>query len=79
MVPVFFGLLSRVLVAYNLERDGMPLHDAVEVNCKKSATSEYQDAGAYGIWAMGCLLDNCKCVIGIDMTTTPYWRERLRA
>ena len=27
---------------YYLERGGMPLHDAVGMNCKKGATTEYQ-------------------------------------
>ena len=35
-----FGLPSRALVAYHLERGGMPLHDAVVVNCRKGATIE---------------------------------------
>ena len=30
---------------YHLERDGMPLHDAVRINCKKGATTENEDAG----------------------------------
>ena len=29
---------------YHLERGGMPLHDAVGINCKKGATTEYQGA-----------------------------------
>ena len=31
---------------YHLERGGMPLHDAVGVNCEKRATTENQGAGA---------------------------------
>ena len=30
---------------YHLERGGMPLHDAVGINCKKRITTENQDAG----------------------------------
>ena len=41
----FFGPPSRVMVAFHLERIGMPLHDAVVVNCKKAATT-YIIAGA---------------------------------
>ena len=33
-----------MLGGYHLERDGMPLHDAVVINCKKGATIEYQGA-----------------------------------
>ena len=29
---------------YHLERGGMPLHDAVGINCKKGATTEHQDS-----------------------------------
>ena len=31
---------------YHLERGGMLIHDAVGVNCKKSATTENQGVGA---------------------------------
>ena len=33
---------------YHLERGGMPLHDAVGINCKKGPTTENQ--GAVGLW-----------------------------
>ena len=36
---------SSVLIAYHLERDGMPLYDAVGANGKKGATTEFQGAG----------------------------------
>ena len=29
---------------YHMERVGMPLHDAVGINCEKSATTENQDS-----------------------------------
>ena len=31
---------------YHMERGGMPLHDAVGINCKKDATTENQDSAA---------------------------------
>ena len=43
---VSFGPPSRALVhGYHLERGGMPLHDAVGINCKKGATTENQCSG----------------------------------
>ena len=30
---------------YHMERGGMPLHDAVGINCKKGATTENQGSG----------------------------------
>ena len=30
---------------YHMERGGMPLHDAVGINCKKGATTENQRLG----------------------------------
>ena len=30
---------------YHMERGGMPLHDAVRINCKKGATTENQGSG----------------------------------
>ena len=41
---------SRALVGYHLEMGGMPLHDAVGVNCKRGAPTENYGAGA---WYMG--------------------------
>ena len=32
--------------ADHLERGGIPLHDAVGINCENLATTEYQGAGA---------------------------------
>ena len=40
---------------YRLERDGMPLQDAIGVNCKKGLTTEYL-AQMLSIWAKGCML-----------------------
>ena len=45
-----FGPPFRALVAYHLERSGLPLHDAVGVHCKTGATTEFQGAGA---WHLG--------------------------
>ena len=47
--PPYFG-------GYRLERGGMPLHDAVGINCKKGATAENQGADVKYIWANWCLL-----------------------
>ena len=33
-----------MLGGYHMERGGMPLHDAVGINCKKGATNENQDS-----------------------------------
>ena len=38
---VFFRTFSG---GYHMERGGMPLHDAVGINCKKGATTENQDS-----------------------------------
>ena len=53
------------------------LHDAVGVNCKKGATSETQCTGVkyMGKAAQGCMLG--ECVIGLDMTTPPWWKEKV--
>ena len=40
--PVFFRTALPCSGGYYLERGGMPLHDAVGINCKKGATTEYQ-------------------------------------
>ena len=35
-----FGLPSRTLLAYHLEKGGMQLHDAIGVNCKRCTTTD---------------------------------------
>ena len=42
---VFFSNSPKCSGGYHLERGGMPLHDAVEINCKNDATTESQGAG----------------------------------
>ena len=42
--PVFFRTALPCSGGYHLERGGMPLHDAVGINCEKGATAEYQGA-----------------------------------
>ena len=32
-------------VYHHMERGGMPLHDAVKINCRKGATTENQGSG----------------------------------
>ena len=41
---VFFRTVLPCSGGYYMERGGMPLHDAVGINCKKSATTENQGA-----------------------------------
>ena len=48
------------MVDYQLERGGMPLDDAVGVNCKMGATIGNQGTRAGVIWAKGCVF--CDCV-----------------
>ena len=48
--PIFLGpVLFRTALpcsgGYHLERSGVPLHDAVGINCKNGATTENQGAG----------------------------------
>ena len=42
---VFFRTALPCSGAYHMERGGMPLHDAVGINCKKGAIIENQDSG----------------------------------
>ena len=52
----------------------MPLHDAFRINCKNGATTENQEQVS-SIWAKGPMFDDCVCVC--DMTTPPWWREKV--
>ena len=44
-------------MAYFLEREGMLLHDAVGVNCKKGATTRIK-AQVPSTWSRACMFDN---------------------
>ena len=59
---VFFRTAVPCSGGYHMERGGMPLHDAVGINCKKGATIENQVC----IWAKGCILMTV-CVLS-DLT-----------
>ena len=54
----------------HLYRGGMQLHDGVGINCKKGATTEIK-AQEPSIRAKRCMVVDCACVIGLDMTTPP--------
>ena len=43
--PVFFRTAHPLSGGYHMEKGGMPLHDAVGINCKKGATTENQGSG----------------------------------
>ena len=43
--PVFFRTALPCSGGYLMERGGMPLHDAVGINCKKGATAENRGSG----------------------------------
>ena len=60
----WFGHVERMACSggYHLERGGMPLHDAVGINCKKGATTEYHDADIKYM-GEGVYVDDCVCVI----------------
>ena len=61
--PVFFRTALPCSGGYHMERGGIPLHDAVGMNCKKGPTSENQGQ-VPSIWAKGCILVTvCVCVI----------------
>ena len=64
---VFFPTALPCSGGYHLERGGIPLHDAVGINCKKGATTEYHGADVKYIWAMVCMFDYCVCVLS-DLT-----------
>ena len=60
--PVFFRTTLRCTGGYHLERGGMPLHDAVGLNCKKGITSGNQRADVKYM-VKGVYVDDCAYVI----------------
>ena len=70
MRPFLLGTVSFLTTlpcsgGYHMERGGMPLHDAVGINCKKGATTDNHGTVS-GIWAKGCILMTV-CVLS-DLT-----------
>ena len=59
--PVFFWTALPCSGGYRMEREGMPLHDAVGINCKKGATTENQGSG-FKYMCKGVYLNDCVCV-----------------
>ena len=64
--PVFFRTALPCSGGYHMERGGMPLHDAVGINCKKGATTENKGAGVRCMGS-GVYVDDCVCVL-YDLT-----------
>ena len=52
---VFFRTTLPCSGGYHMERGGMPLHDAVGINCKKGELLKIK-AQVSSIWAKGCTL-----------------------
>ena len=57
----FFRTAVPCSGGYHRERGGMPLHDAVGINCKKGATTANQGPGVMCM-GKGVYLDDCVCV-----------------
>ena len=54
--PVFFLTPLPCSDGYHMERGGMPLYDAVGINCENGATILKIKAQVSSIWAQGCIL-----------------------
>ena len=63
---VFFRTALPCSGGYHMGSGGMPLHDAVGINCKKGATTENQGS-AVKYMGSGVYLDDCVCVLS-DLT-----------
>ena len=59
--PLFFRTALPCSAGYHMERGGMPLHDAIWINCKQGATTENQGSG-------GILMAVCVCVCVFYLT-----------
>ena len=62
LFTVFFRTALPGSGGYHLDRGGMPLHDAVGINCKRALLLKIK-AQLSSIWAKGCMLMIvCVCV-----------------
>ena len=53
--PVFFRTALQCSGGYHLERGGMPLYDAVEINCRNGITVQKIKVQISSVWAKGCV------------------------
>ena len=60
--PCVLSYRPPVLWWLSPERGGMPVHDAVGINCKKGATTENQGAGVKYMGLEVCV-DDCVCML----------------
>ena len=62
---LFFRTSFPCSGGYHMERGGMPLHDAVGINCKKDESTENQGSGVkyMGSGVKYILMTVCVCVI----------------
>ena len=58
---MFFLTALRCYGGYHLKRGGMPLHDAVGINCKKGELLKI-NGQVSSIRAKECMFDDCVCV-----------------
>ena len=65
-----FGQPSLSLVAYHLERGGMPLHDAVGVTVKRAQLLNIK-AQVSSAWAKKCMLGKNKQRLNKTMPSLP--------
>ena len=61
LINVFFRTPLPCSDGYHLERGGMPLHDAVGINCKKGETTE-KSWFRCQVYVLRVYLDDCVCV-----------------
>ena len=79
---VFFRTALPCSGSYHLERGGMPLHDAVGINCKMAQLLKIKYMGIYSYLAIVCLpvcLSVCLsvCLFWHDMITLHWWRKKV--
>ena len=72
---MFFRAAIPCSGGYHLERGGMPLHDAGGDKLYKGGTTENQGTGKY--MNLGEYFDDRVCVIWLNMTNPPWWREKV--
>ena len=65
--PVFFPTALPCSGGCHMEKGGMPLHDAVGINCKKDAKLKIK-AQVSSIWAKGCILMTVGVCVLSDLT-----------
>ena len=74
---VFFWITFPYSGGYHLDTSGMPLHDTDGITSKRAQLLKIKAKVSSIYMALGLYVDDCVCVIRLDMTIRPWSTEKV--